>query len=66
MGHSYSGFLASDPRAASGIRKFTLIINLPGSPRAVRENLEYILPVLDHGIAILAGDAAECARSDPG
>ena len=53
-------------RAASGIRKFTLIINLPGSPRAVRENLEYILPVLDHGIAILVGDAAECARSDPG
>ena len=53
-------------RAASGIRKYTLIINLPGSPRAVRENLEYILPVLDHGIAILVGDAAECARSDNG
>lgn len=49
-------------RAASGIRKYTLIINLPGSPKAVRENLEYILPVLDHGIAILAGDASECAR----
>ncbi len=51
-------------RAASGIRKFTLIINLPGSPKAVRENLEYILPVLDHGIAILVGDAAECARTE--
>ena len=51
-------------RAASGIRKFTLIINLPGSPKAVKENLEYILPVLDHGIAILVGDAAECARTD--
>ena len=50
-------------RAASGIRKYTLIVNLPGSPRAVRENLEYILPVVDHGIAILVGDAAECARS---
>lgn len=49
-------------RAASGIRKYTLIINLPGSPKAVKENLEYILPVLDHGIAILVGDAAECAR----
>jgi len=50
-------------RAASGIRKYTLIVNLPGSPKAVRENLEYILPVLDHGIAILVGDAAECART---
>ena len=51
-------------RAVSGIRKGTLIINLPGSPKAVRENLEYILPTLAHGIAILAGDAAECARKD--
>lgn len=50
-------------RAVSGIRKFTLIINLPGSPKAVRENLEYVLPVLEHGIAILVGDAAECART---
>lgn len=49
-------------RAASGIRKDTLIINLPGSPKAVRENLEYVLPTLSHGIAILVGDAAECAR----
>ena len=53
-------------RAVSGIRKYTLIVNLPGSPKAVRENLEYILPVLDHGIAILVGDAAECARPDNG
>lgn len=51
-------------RAASAIRRFTLIVNLPGSPKAVRENLEYILPVLDHGIAILVGDAAECARTE--
>ena len=51
-------------RAVSGIRKGTLIINLPGSPKAVRENLEYILPTLAHGIAFLAGDAAECARKD--
>lgn len=49
-------------RAVSGIRKSTLIINLPGSPKAVRENLEYILPTLAHGLAILAGDASECAR----
>lgn len=50
-------------RAVSGIRGQTLIVNLPGSPKAVRENLEYILPTLDHGLAILAGDAGECARS---
>ena len=49
-------------RAASGIRKETLIVNLPGSPRAVKENLEYILPVLKHGLEILTGNASECAR----
>ena len=50
-------------RGVSGIRKYTLIINLPGSPKAVRENLEYVLPALDHGIAILVGDAAECGNA---
>ena len=49
-------------RAVSGIRGRTLIVNLPGSPKAVKENLEYILPTLDHGLAILVGDAGECAR----
>ena len=44
-------------RAASVIRKNTLIINLPGSPKAVRECLEYLLPKLTHGIAILRGEA---------
>ena len=53
-------------RGVSGIRKYTLIINLPGSPRAVRENLGYVLPALDHGIAMLVGDAAECARPEQG
>lgn len=47
-------------RATSGIRKKTLIINLPGSPKAVRESLEYILPVLGHGIGILKGTDGEC------
>lgn len=47
-------------RAASGIRWQTLIINLPGSPKAVRENLEAVLPTLAHGIEILKGDAGEC------
>ena len=49
-------------RAASGIRRQTLIVNLPGSPKAVRECLEYILPELEHGLQILLGEAGECAR----
>ena len=49
-------------RAVSGIRKKTLIINLPGSPKAVQEALEFLLPNLDHGIGILRGSEGECAR----
>ena len=49
-------------RAVSGIRGQTLIINLPGSPKAVRESLEFVLPSLRHGLEILLGRAAECAR----
>ena len=49
-------------RGASVIRKGTLIINLPGSPKAVRESLEFILDSLDHGLRILRGSASECAR----
>ncbi len=48
-------------RAASGIRGCTLIVNLPGSPRGARENLEVILPALPHGLEKLGGDEAECA-----
>ena len=48
-------------RGISGIRNSTLIINLPGSPKAVRENLEYIIPALKHGLEILKGTASECA-----
>lgn len=48
-------------RGVSGIRNSTLIINLPGSPKAVRENLESILPALKHGIEILKGVTGECA-----
>lgn len=47
-------------RAESGIRGKTLIVNLPGSPKAVRESLEYILPELSHGLAILRGAESEC------
>lgn len=49
-------------RAAAGIRKSTLIINLPGSPKAVRECLEYIITELRHAIEILVGQATNCAR----
>jgi len=49
-------------RAAAGIRKNTLILNLPGSPKAVRECLEYVIDELSHGIEILTGDAFNCAR----
>lgn len=49
-------------RAVSGIRKKTLIINLPGSPKAVREALEFLLPNLEHGLGILRGTEKECAR----
>lgn len=48
-------------RAAAGIRKSTLIINLPGSPKAVRECLEFIITELSHGIEILTGEATNCA-----
>ena len=49
-------------RSAAGIRKGTLIVNLPGSPKAVRECLEYILPPLCHGLDILKGTGGNCAR----
>ena len=48
-------------RATAGIRKQTLIINLPGSPKAVKESLEYIIGTLDHGIEIMTGEAGNCA-----
>lgn len=48
-------------RGVSVIRGRTLIINLPGSPKAVKENLEAVIPSLDHGLAILTGRDGECA-----
>ena len=49
-------------RATAGIRGKTLIVNLPGSPKAVRESLEYIIDALAHGLEILSGEARDCAR----
>jgi molybdenum cofactor synthesis domain-containing protein len=49
-------------RAVAGIRGRTLIVNLPGSPRGVEENLTAILPALPHGLAILTGRAGECGQ----
>lgn len=49
-------------RATSGIRGNSLIINLPGSPKSVRESLEYIIEPIKHGLDILWQEATECAR----
>ena len=48
-------------RAQAGIREQTLIVNLPGSPKAARENLEAVLPALGHGLKMLSGVQADCA-----
>jgi len=50
-------------RAVAGIRKQTLIVNLPGSPKAVRENLAVILPALPHAIEKIKGDPRECGST---
>ncbi len=51
-------------RAVVGTRGQTLIVNLPGSPVAVRECLEVILPALPHAVQVLKGKVADCARPD--
>jgi molybdopterin biosynthesis enzyme MoaB len=48
-------------RAVAGVKGKTLIINLPGSPKAVKENLTVILPVLRHTIEKLHGSSEDCA-----
>ena len=53
-------------RAVAGVRKKCLIINLPGSPKGVRECLEIILPVIPHALEIIKGEVTECAPSDTG
>ena len=49
-------------REASVIRNKTLIVNLPGSPKAVKESLGFVIDQLEHGIRILTGRDSECAR----
>jgi molybdopterin adenylyltransferase len=51
-------------RAVAGIRNQTLIVNLPGSPKAVRENLAVILPALTHTIEKIKGDPSECGSGE--
>lgn len=46
-------------RAVAGVRNGVLIINLPGSPKGVRENLSVVLPVLQHALELLAGERSE-------
>lgn len=51
-------------RGVAGIRKETLIINMPGSPIACQEYLDFLLPVLEHALEILTGKSSNCARSE--
>lgn len=62
----YQSMAATDramlSRGVSVIRGKTLIVNLPGSPKAVREALGFIMKPMEHGLKILRGSASECAR----
>ncbi|MEG2450854.1 MAG: MogA/MoaB family molybdenum cofactor biosynthesis protein [Clostridia bacterium] len=51
-------------RGTAGICGSSLIVNLPGSPKAVKEALDFILPVLPHGLEVLCGLAHDCARKN--
>ncbi len=51
-------------RAQAGIRKRCLIVNLPGSPKAIRENLAAIESSLGHGLEVLRGQSGDCAKTD--
>jgi len=54
--------MAMISRGVSGIRSQTLIINLPGSPKAVHESFEVIKPVLNHAIGLLVGESHDHAQ----
>ena len=57
------GSMAITKRAVSAIRHRTLIINLPGSPKAVEESLGFVLDTLPHALGLLRGTDGECGRS---
>lgn len=52
-------------RAVAGVRGRSLIVNLPGSPKAARENLTAILPAIPHAIAKIKGDRQDCGQTQP-
>jgi molybdopterin adenylyltransferase len=52
-------------RAMAGVRGRCLIINLPGSPGGVKDNLTEVLPALKHGLSKLCGDMSDCAAPEP-
>lgn len=52
--------MAMISRGVCGIRSGTLIVNLPGSPKAVQESFAVITPVLSHALALLAGETEHC------
>ena len=54
--------MAMISRGVSGIRSSTLIVNLPGSPKAVRESFEVIKPVLNHAIDLLSGETRHAGQ----
>jgi len=51
-------------RAVAGVRGSTLIVNMPGSPKAVRENLEVLRPVLEHAVELIQNKVKNCAAPD--
>ncbi|HHV79440.1 MAG TPA: MogA/MoaB family molybdenum cofactor biosynthesis protein [Firmicutes bacterium] len=55
-------------RATAGVRGKSLIVNMPGSPKAVEECLQLIMPALPHAVAVLRGEVQNCAadRETPG
>lgn len=53
-------------RATAVVRRRTLIINMPGSPKACREQFAVIAPVLEHAVETLRGETSECASPRPG
>lgn len=54
--------MAALSRGVAGIRNKTLIINLPGSPKAIEEIFPYLIPIIKHAIFKIKGDESECVR----